>query len=204
MRRRVNDVPRFKTREAWLTAVAERMRPWFEELGHDLPKVRMAIGFTSQGKRGKAIGQCWHGKASDDGTCEIFIVPTIDDPMRIADILAHELCHTALGPGIMHGPPFKKLANAIGLEGSFGRGCRASVATKAFTRRMRPILAKVGPLPHAKLNAKVSTTKKQSTRMIKCTCKRCGYTVRTTRKWLSEAGTPYCPTDIEQLVAEDV
>lgn len=43
------------------------------------------------------------------------------------------------------------------------------------------------PVP-ASSNAK----KKQGTRMIKCACGECGYTVRTTAKWL-EVGPPCCP-----------
>lgn len=43
---------------------------------------------------------------------------------------------------------------------------------------------------------------KQGTRLLKCRCASCGYTVRTTRKWLDLAGPPICPTDRVALVAE--
>ena len=35
--------------------------------------------------------------------------------------------------------------------------------------------------------------RKQSTRMLKCQCGFCGYTIRTTRTWLDEHGPPLCP-----------
>jgi hypothetical protein len=35
--------------------------------------------------------------------------------------------------------------------------------------------------------------------MIKCACPSCGYTARTTRKWLDAAGAPVCPTDNETM-----
>jgi hypothetical protein len=36
----------------------------------------------------------------------------------------------------------------------------------------------------------------------RCECSTCGYTVRITRKWLTLAGPPICPTDRVALVAE--
>ena len=42
---------------------------------------------------------------------------------------------------------------------------------------------------HERLN------EKQGTRLLKCQCATCGYTVRVTRKWLGLAGPPICPTD---------
>jgi hypothetical protein len=181
-------------REDWLKRVAEKMAPWFAELGHPLPAYRAAIGFTSKGMRSKAIGQCWAHTASKDGVCEIFIVPTLEEPMRIADVLAHELVHAAVGLEAKHGPVFGKAARAIGLEGKL----TATVGGVRFIERAKPILDEVGPLPHAALTndslLRSSAPKKQSTRQLKCSCATCGYTVRVTRKWL-EIGAPICPQD---------
>jgi hypothetical protein len=46
----------------------------------------------------------------------------------------------------------------------------------------------------------LTTRKKQSTRMLKAVCSRCGYTVRLTSKWAYMAdgktpNLPQCPTD---------
>lgn len=191
-------------REQWLQNVAEKMAPWFAELGHELPKYRAAVGFTSKGMRSKRIGECWSGIASGDGTFEIFIVPTIDDPMRIADILAHELVHAAVGLEAKHGRKFGKVARAIGLEGKL----TATVAGPLFLEKVKPILDAVGPLPHARLSddplSRSSAPKKQSTRMLKCECSECGYTARTTAKWLKEAGAPICPRDNVVMQSPDV
>ena len=46
-----------------------------------------------------------------------------------------------------------------------------------------------GEYPHSQLNA---SYRKQTTRNIKCECKRCGYTLRTSTKWLKLA-MPRCP-----------
>jgi hypothetical protein len=175
-------------REEWLMAVAAGMSPWFSDLGCPLPRVRMAVGFTSRGKRSSRIGECWGADASVDGTHEIFIVPTLDDPVRIADILAHELVHAAVGTSNGHKAPFRKVALAIGLEGRM----KATTAGPLFLERVEPILTAVGPLPHARLDWS-NGSPKQTTRGLKAYCEHCGYTVRVTAKWLNLAGPPICP-----------
>lgn len=179
------------TREEWLNKVAERMAPWYADLGSPLPAFRVSIGFPSQGKRGKTIGQCWDGVASKDKHCEIFLRPDLDDPMVLAATLAHELIHAAIGCQAKHGKAFKRIAVAIGLEGKM----TATTASPDFLVAVEPILAAVGPVPHGRLNfasAVTSGPPKQGTRMIKVECSDCGYTVRTTRKWL-DIGAPRCP-----------
>jgi len=39
--------------------------------------------------------------------------------------------------------------------------------------------------------------------MLKCECVTCGYTVRTARKWLEEAGAPVCPTEGHGVMRHD-
>ena len=178
------------TREDWLTKIAERMAPWFSDLGCPLPRVRMAIGFPSTGSKGKRIGECWAGEASADGTHEILIRPDLDNPEEVAAVLAHELAHAAVGIKAGHGRPFAKVAKAIGLEGKM----TATTAGEAFKRNVAPILADVGILPHARLGfGENSGPKKQKGRLLKAECQECGYTVRVTHKWVEEAGAPHCP-----------
>ena len=73
----------------------------------------------------------------------------------------------------------------------------ATNESEAFKQRLAPILAELGDYPHAKLDA--SNRKKQTTRLIKTECPRCGYTARVARKWL-DVGAPICPTDNVQMV----
>ena len=59
------------TREAWLNAVAAALSPRFGALGAPLTDhIRIAIGFTSRGIRGRAIGECWDNRHSEDGVVE--------------------------------------------------------------------------------------------------------------------------------------
>jgi hypothetical protein len=177
-------------REEWLIKVAAGMAPWFKALGYALPRYRIAIGFPSTGRRGKRIGECWDGGASADGTFEILIRPDLDVPLDVAAILAHELDHAAVGLTCGHKGAFRTVALAIGLEGKMS----ATVPGEAFKRRVGPILAAAGPLPHARLGlGKSDAPPKQKARLLKAECGECGYTVRVTRKWVDEAGAPHCP-----------
>ena len=197
-----------KNREAWLNHVAQRMAPMFSALGAPLPdRVRIAIGFTSTGKRSKRIGECWDNRCSDDGHFEIFIVPNLAEspdmmPLQVAAILAHELVHAAVGIPAGHGKDFRRVAKGIGLEGKM----TATVSGPKFETAIGPILASAGPLPHGRLNTsrrqdddepgepRTTGPKKQTKRHIKCECETCGYAVRTSRKWIDQEGPPHCPT----------
>ena len=147
-------------RESWLNRVAIGMAPLFDAMGTPLPdRVRVAIGFTSAGRKGKAIGECWDNRRSADGHFEIFIRPDLAHapdamPAQIAAILAHELVHAAVGIAAGHGRPFKRIAVGLGLDGPM----RATTPGYAFLAAVAPILAEAGPLPHARLDTGGETT----------------------------------------------
>ena len=186
-------------RESWLNRVAVGIAPLFKALDTPFPdRIRVAIGFTSRGAKGKAIGECWDNRCSGDGHFEIFIRPDLAHapdamPTQIAAILAHELVHAAVGIAAGHGQAFKRIAVGLGLV----RPMRATIPGEDFLAAIVPIIAAAGPLPHARLDTDGETTrpKKQATRMFKCECEACGYTVRTARKWLETAGAPVCPIE---------
>lgn len=187
------------TREGWLNRCAALMVPWFEELGYEVPAIRVSIGFTSKGARSNRIGECWDSACSADGVYEIFLVPSLSDSSRIADILAHEMVHAVVGIAAKHGPKFRKCATTIGLEGKMA----CTTAGPRFLERIKPILEEVGEIPHKTLRGGSNTSpKKQPTRMLKCECSDCGYVVRTTAKWL-EFGAPVCPVDGIAMTAEE-
>jgi hypothetical protein len=178
------------TREAWLQELATELRPWFADLGHEVPEVRVSVGFTSKGARSNRIGECWYPEATEDGVPQVFLHPKLVDPWQVAATLVHELVHATLGPEAKHGRPFRKLAVALGLTGKM----TATVASDELLGRLAPVLDRVGPYPHAGLASKngTSTGPKQTTRMLKVQCPVDGYLVRTTRQWLDH-GLPTCP-----------
>ena len=184
-------------REQWLKATALAMSPKFKELGYDLPDFRISCGFPSRNataRRNRATGQCWQDTASEDKHYEIFISPVIDDVMDIAATIAHELVHAVMPPNTGHKGKFPATCKALGLDGK----PTSTSAGEAFKQWCKPILDSIGDYPHARLNV-ASKPKAQGTRMIKCMCEQCGYTVRTTAKWL-EQGAPLCPTHETEMV----
>lgn len=193
---------KFKTREEWLTFVADELRRHYSGAGYPIPlKVRFAIGFCSTGERGNRIGECWYPEASGDKSVEIFVKPDQHVAGTVADILAHELVHAAVGPGHGHGRVFKKACTALGLE---GKATQALPGAEMRRTVIAPILKRAGKLPHAKLEGKVTDRKKQGTRLLKAECEKCGYTVRVTKKWAAE-GLPYCGVRSHgRMVCEDM
>lgn len=188
----------FQTREEWLNFVMDQVRPDFKALSAPIPvKVRLSVGFTSAGYRGKRIGECWSPIASADKYAEIFIKPDQDDAVRVAGILVHELVHAAVGHKAGHGAPFRKVAVALGLEGKM----TATTEGPKFKAMIAPVLKKAGPLPHKRLNSMRNPTKKQTTRLLKVECTDCSYVVRMSAKAFA-MGAPYCGVCMEPMTCE--
>lgn len=178
------------------------MRPWFESLGSPLPdRIRVSCGFTSRPRR--ALGQCWADWVSRDNSWEIFIAPLLDSPVEVLAVLVHELVHAAVGIAAGHRGPFKHLALALGLVGPM----RSTTAGPELTERLNALSSLLGPYPHAELNpfargpkSPAGTPPQPSTgprpetgsRLKRISCPRCGYVVRTSRKWIA-VGLPTCP-----------
>jgi hypothetical protein len=92
----------------------------------------------------------------------------------------------------------------------------SSVAGDGFKEWVQPFIDDLGEIPHSQLKVRgegraklfkkegggvdaaddsepeSNRPKKQTTRLKKCECSTCGYTVRVTQKWLDE-GPPHCP-----------
>ena len=189
------------TREGWLEAAIQEMTPWIEVQGHELPEILVSVGFP-KGARGKssAIGQCWYANCDEGEHNHIFVSPELRDEPRILDVLLHEMCHAALGGGVGHKAPFKKLATSVGLEGKM----TATVASDGLNERLAALVkGTLGPIPHSKLTPG-SGIKKQTTRLLKVECEACGYIARVTAKWLEQAGAPICPCNHEPMVADEL
>lgn len=193
------------TREQWLVAGVGALRPRFEGVGYALPDtIHTSIGFPSHGglaRKVRVLGQCWLREASKDGNCQIFISPVLVTPVEILDTLAHELVHVVT-PGAKHKGKFITASRAVGL--TEGKPTSASAGAELLAV-LGQIAGEIGPLPHFALNPAVRLVPKQSTRMVKCECPSCGYTARTSRKWL-DVGAPICPachinTDVIESIA---
>ena len=177
------------TREDWLHQAVQHLRPAFLRVGTPLPDaLHVSIGFPSTRALSRRVGECWAPEASRDGRPHLFVSPLLGSSLLVLGTLVHELVHAAVGVGFRHGPPFRRAALALGLVGRM----TATVPGPELTARLDELASVLGPFPHAGLDAAASGHPKQSTRLLKLTCPACGYTIRTTARWVA-VGLPTCP-----------
>jgi hypothetical protein len=189
------------SREDWLTAAVEELRPSFAAIYAPVPvAIRVACGFPSNARRSGAIGECWADTASADGTIEILISPTVANPAHVFEVLVHELCHSTAG-AMNHGASFQAVAAAMHLQASSPakEAWKATGPAAGFYDAYSAIISSLGAYPHAALS--LAEKPKQATRMLKASCPTCGYTVRLTQKWAS-LSLPICGTDGESFILE--
>lgn len=217
-----------KTREAWLVEAVQYVSELFAQTKEEgepvqVPPVRISCGFPAGNVR-KSIGQCWGTSAAEDGISHVFVSPVLKDPTQILGVIIHELCHAIDDCKSGHKGRFRKLATQMGLEGKM----TATHCSEALEELLQPIVNKLGEYPHAALDLGQAPVKKQTTRMLKASCKAivgddrvltsvereardildervgetCGYNVRTTQKWLDMA-VPTCPLHGLDLEVEE-
>lgn len=193
----MNAATKFATREEWLVAAVDALRPLFAEAGAELPTVRVSVGWPGgNGKKNALIGQCWASAASADKVAQLFVSPVLDDAVRVLDVLTHELVHAWDDNKSGHRGAFARLAKKLGLQGPM----TATTAGDELKERLAAVVDELGPYPHAAITPALAGIKKQGTRMLKVECASgSGYLVRMTRKWLDEYGTPSCPCHGEPM-----
>ncbi len=187
------------TREEWLTKAIESLKPIFKTAGKDLPPIKVSVGFPGgRGAKKNAIGQAWHPRCADDGVAQVFISPVLKTGLEAIDTLTHELVHTCV-PEAKHGKVFIALGKAVGLTGnprSMGAGDDLKVI-------LQTIIDGLGEYPHSGLNVSQQHRHTQPTALRKVLCDACGYTVRTTIKWLDLYGAPICPCTGDSVMTVD-
>ena len=187
--------PKYETREEWLVAAVDAMRPLFKSHEYTIPPLRVTCGWPSSralSKKKRCLGECWAKESSTDKKPQIFISPYLDEAVSDTGVLAtlvHEVVHAVVGNKEGHNKVFGKCARAVGLEGKL----TSTNAGEELVSAMKDWAKSLGEYPHAKLDMLKRPVKKQTTRMVKCECGQCGYTVRTSRKWLDDVGAPLCP-----------
>ena len=186
-------------RESWLNSMAQELKKRvFAKAGLklDLNTIKISVGYPPKGgasKVGKAIGVCFPKAASDANVNEIFINPCLDKSQvtKVAGVLVHELIHAIDDCRNGHGPVFRKMAIACGLEGKM----TATTESAKLKEISNNITKKIGPYPHKKLNYEIGR-KKQTTRNLKIECPKCWqtgdpYFVRMSRTMFEKAA-PTC------------
>lgn len=155
------------TREAWLVAACPSLGEIIREAGAECPPVAVSIGFPrGRGGASTRIGQCWAGHLAADGQPAIFVSPILDDPVRILDVLLHELIHAAVGLEHGHRGHFAAVAKACGLVGKPS----ATTAGEGLKLRLNTIADALGPLPHAALTVEDTVRPGSRLRLYECEC----------------------------------
>lgn len=187
------------TREAWLLAAAEALTEPLAAIGETVPELRVSVGFPGgSSNRKKTIGQCWPTSSSDDGIPQIFISPIRGEAetVPVLGTLLHEMIHAIDDCSSGHRGEFARIAKAVGFVPKL---TSSDNRTAELTATLTEIAERVGPFPHATLfqgGRGSDTPKTQTTRQLKVICPDCGYTCRTTRKWL-DVGVPTCACGTE-------
>ncbi len=181
---------KYKTREEYLMgATALCSDKVFKAALLDVPtNIKVATSFPNKRankSRLQTVGQCFPPQLSDGEDFQVMISPVISDPIKVLDILCHELIHVIDGCLNGHKGPFPKMMKAIGLIGK----PTATEAGPELLEKLKAISDELGQYPHDALDT--TQLKKQGTRMIKCECSECGMVVRASRKAL-ENGPPHC------------
>ena len=196
---------RFSIREEWLNHAAALLNEMI--FGHkgptntiwnkDLKDLKISCGFPL-GSRGSAkkLGQCLSSSTSESGLTEIYISPTLSDPVQVLSTLHHEMLHYMVGVDEGHGRVFRSGMNRTGLVGI----PTATVPTSVSKMKYNEIISLIGDYPHSKVT--IPERGSVGSNLIKVHCVSCGYIARTTQKWLDKAGAPHCPTHMTAMTIE--
>lgn len=179
-----------QTREEWLHAVAENVRPVFKKAGYPLAKdFRIGVGWPSSralsGGKARVLGECWQPEAADDKKANLVVSLYLYESVQVAGTVIHELAHTVT-KGEGHKGKFVDCIRKIGL---LGKPTEAAEPDPVLLERLNGLFKTIGQYPHARVDG--VRRNKQGTRMIKLTCPGCGYVVRTSQKWI-DMGVPEC------------
>lgn len=189
------------SRETWLQEAAEIMAPWFKEHGAKMPKKYYVTCGWNKGSSDKGIGQCFSPECCEEGVPHMSVSPCQGDPMRVLDILLHEMVHAAVGIECGHKGEFKRVAQAFGLEGKM----TATFVTPGtdLYKRLEEVNKQLGPYPHSALRAPAKKKGKGGSgwlRMVSETDET--YKVVISPKTLEEHGAPLDPWGVEMVLVE--
>ena len=131
-------------RDLWLARALCGLRPYVANQGLVLPKrIAVGVGQTAVCSNGRtALGECWPADQSRDLPPHIVVSEVLNDPVRVLEVLTHELIHASDDCMDEHGEWFQTWARQLGLEGHPG-----TVSTPRLRRRLAVMVRSLGPYP---------------------------------------------------------
>jgi len=203
-------------REEWLKRAVDKVKSHVEShTKREIPPVLVSCGFPSSGGaklNNTTLGECWPSESTFDGTRQIFVNPVIKDPVKVLEVLIHELVHAVLPDDEKHGPEFKRMAKAVGLVGP----AKSTSAGDELQAKLTIFAEELGEFDNKPIILKTKDKKKgpKSTFKLHCPDKRdCKETCHLSDKLHGEdyavtvgkkalkLGVPKCPCGVE-LVAD--
>lgn len=194
-----------------ITEAERTIRECIKHFGLKCKSEEVSITVASAGRRqalGWFWGNSWH-QTKAASWHEINLCSEHLDTCDVGELIIHEMAHAenhTLGirdctGGRMHNKKFKVMAERLGLEvqprcKSVGYGyTKLGPEATAF-------LEKIAFKRDVFIRHRNRSEQKKSggTRMLKCECPECGYTIRTTAKWLA-TGVPTCACGTEMEAA---
>ena len=169
-------------REQWLQHAAEAIRRALPDVR--IPDVQVSCSWPGGGSPAKRIGECWPTKASQAGINEIFISPKLEDPVKVVQVLTHELAHAVDDCTNGHKAGFVKIGRAMGMT---GKPTSMEPDISWATEVVNELLRTCGAFPHRTVDKSKNGVKKQTARMIKCECGECGAVWRMAQKHIDAA-----------------
>ena len=166
----------YDTREGWLRDAAKRTGSLLAKVvDNQVPAFHVSVGFPKGARgKGRAIGQCWDGTSSADGSCHVFICPTLVDPAAVLPVLLHEQIHATVGCDQKHRGKFAKAMKAVGMVKPWTTSSPGPELATALAK----IAEELGPYPHAALALPLLGKKGSRLRLWQCEC---GVKVRVAR-----------------------
>lgn len=175
-------------REEWLTRMAKLIEPIFK--GFAIKPYKVTCGWPSRnatGRTSRAVGECHAIETSKAGVHEVFISPTLDNPLDVAGTLTHEMCHIAAGMQAKHGKDFVSVAKHVGLT----KGKPRSVGPgELLEQELARMIETIGEYPH-KAIVPILIEKKPRT-SVTLICSQCECRITIGIKWLDLSGSPTC------------
>lgn len=206
----MNNSTLIANREHWLIECANLLEtmvlmPAINQLGEQLPApLKYSVSMGNTQSKG-SIGECWRKSQADDKTTShIFISPTLNDSVRVADVLLHEMIHAADDCESGHQNFFARVARKCGLVGKL----TATKAGDQLREKILDIVDVIGEVPHVKLELSGTIKPKQKARMLKIECQECAFTFRASRTQLmriaADGCCPCCQSSITNEVQQTV
>ena len=148
-------------------------------------KIKVSCSLTTKRDK-KTPSETIHAKHSADGTFNILISPLIADPIEVCKQLAIQLVNCATCDS---NADFNRLCNALQFENT--------IPDTQFAIAFGELISELGDYPHAEVS--LPDTAKQSTRLLKAHCPKCGMKIWLTQKWINQ-GLPICSKDAESFI----